>query len=221
MTRRIAGPGAALLALFFWCTDTQGLFPYFAAAAAVHELGHLAAMAVLGARVQGLRICSTGLEIYYGCMLSHMRDASVALAGPAVNLAASCLCSYLTACGFLPQQAYLFSGAGIALGLFNLLPARPLDGAGILYGLVCSYKDPVRARRIVDVCTLGCGIAMCALGLYILLKTRYNISMLASGSLIIGGFYAKRTGKSPAKGAKTCALCGRRVWADQKRSEKY
>ena len=217
MTRRIAGPGAALLALFFWCTDTQGVFPWFAAAALVHELGHLTAMAALGARIQGLRVCGGGFEIRYACTLSHARDAMVAFAGPAVNLAASVLCSYLTAAGLLPEAAYLFSGAGIALGLFNLLPAVPLDGAGILYGIICLYSNPVRAQRAVDFCTLACGIGMCALGLYILLKTRDNISMLASGSLIIGGFYAKRAGESPAKGAKARTLCWRRIRADQKR----
>lgn len=217
MTRRVAGPGAALLALFFWCTDTQGIFPCFAAAAIVHELGHLAAMAALGAQVQGLRICGAGLEIRYACTLSHARDALVAFAGPAVNLLVSALCSYLTVAGLFPEETYLFSGAGIALGLFNLLPAAPLDGAGILYGLVCFHTDPVCAQRTVDATTLACGIGMCALGLYILLKTRYNISMLASGSLIIGGFYAKRAGESPAKGAKTRALCWRRVRTDQKR----
>lgn len=218
MTRRIAGPGAALLALLFWCTDTQGIFPCFAAAVIVHELGHLAAMAALGARVLGFTICGAGLEIRYACTLSHARDALVAFAGPAVNLLVSALCSCLTAAGFFPEEAYLFSGAGVMLGLFNLLPAQPLDGAGILYALACLHTDPVRAQRVTDAATLACGIGMCALGLYILLKTRYNISMLASGSLIIGGFYAKRAGESPAKGAKTRALCWRRVRADQKRS---
>lgn len=214
MTKRIAGIGSALLLLVLWCTDTQGIFPYFFAAAAVHELGHLAAMMMLGARVESIRVEDAGLVIRYGRSLSYGGDAIVALAGPAINLITAILNSYLTACGVFSMVAYRFSGAGIVLGLFNLLPALPLDGGGALYSLLAQRWEPDRAMRAVRRSTMICGAGMCVVGLYILIKTRYNMSMLASGSLIIGGLYAERTGKGPAKGAKARTLRWRRVRAD-------
>ena len=137
MNRRVFGPGLALAALVLWATDTQGLFVCALFAAAVHELGHLAAFFLLGARLSGFSFDGGGLLLRYERALSYRGDAMAALSGPAANFLTAILCAHLAQAGLLPERAYLFSGAGIALGLYNLLPALPLDGARALYALLC------------------------------------------------------------------------------------
>ena len=215
MIKRIIQPGAALALLLLWCTDVHGLFPCFFWAAAVHEAGHLAALRFFGLRPRSLRLGAGGLVIDYCASLSHRRDAAVALAGPAAGAVFWLLCALLTAGSVFPQRGRSYAGASLALSLFNLIPAYPLDGAQALYSVLAARLTPPEAERIVRIVTVSVGAAMFAAGLYILVKTRYNISMLACSGLIIGGLYAKRSGKSPAEGTETRPLRRRRVRADK------
>lgn len=217
MVKRILPPVSALMLLALWCTDTNGLFPCFAAAAAMHEIGHLAAMKLLGAKKAKLRLSIPGFVIEYSGTLSYGRDALVALAGPAANILLALILSPLAARGQLAENTYVYSGANIMLALFNLLPAEPLDGGKALYSLLCLRFSPDTAHNTVDILTFIVSLTMFFAGLYILLQTRYNITMLASSGLMIGGLYAKRFGKSPAKGPEARTLRRGRIRSDKKR----
>ncbi len=82
----------------------------------------------------------------------RMGDVLVAAAGPAVNfaLAIGCLILLVPWVAFGPMDAnvgenvatFLFIGAwlNLVLGLFNLLPAPPLDGSRILAGLFRPFE---------------------------------------------------------------------------------
>lgn len=100
-------------------------------AAAVHELGHLLAIRALGGRVTRLQLTSLGavLRTRRAGLCSYREECLVALVGP--------LASFLLALGagtwarvFGGADAYLLTGISLALGVFNLLPAGPLDGGG-------------------------------------------------------------------------------------------
>ena len=61
-------------------------------AAACHELGHLSALRLAGARVERLRLNAFGAEIRADTRrLSYPREIACTLAGPAVNLALALL----------------------------------------------------------------------------------------------------------------------------------
>lgn len=88
-------------------------------AAAVHELGHVLALVLCGARITQIRVEFTGLCLVCTA-LTHRRDeAFAALAGPAAGLLWSAI-----ATSFWPLSASF----SLLLSLYNLLPALPLDG---------------------------------------------------------------------------------------------
>lgn len=112
-------PGFWLLMAAVWLIDPAVLL-WTLPAAALHELGHLGALWLVGGRVRGLRLSALGAELLLDGPLSYRQELPVALAGPMVSVAAA-----LLAAG---SHRYLFAGLSLALGLFNLLPVYPLDG---------------------------------------------------------------------------------------------
>ena len=99
-------------------------------AAALHEGGHLAALAAFGVPVEGVRLGAMGAVIHArgAARLSYGRELCVTLAGPAVNLVCAPLLAALSVrLGW--DWGLLFAGAHAVLGAYNLLPVAPLDGA--------------------------------------------------------------------------------------------
>jgi len=107
-------------------------------AAACHELGHLAALRLAGARVERLRLNAFGAEIRADTRrLSYPREIACTLAGPAVNRALHLLVSWLwepltadavsrrvgLGCALLLTAAALFLTIRYHAGLFLLLGA--------------------------------------------------------------------------------------------------
>ena len=123
-------------------------------ACALHELGHYAAIRLLGGRVTRLRITCVGAEMALSARrpLGPGRELAAALAGPAVNL----LCAWL--CARLGEGWYCWAGLHLALGLFNLLPAAPLDGGRSLRCLLELAGLGDWAGRAVGL--LGAGLSM-------------------------------------------------------------
>ena len=181
----------ALLALF-WIYDTEGIFPYLIAAALVHEAGHLTAAKLAGERFTGAEISGFGLVLNFSEPRSYRNDIIITAAGPAANMLAAAAASFGAKYGLFGSGAYYFAGFCVITGLFNLIPALPMDGGRILFAALALRLDYGRACRISDAAALACGVILTVLGLYIMAKTRYNISILAAGALIIGGLYAKR-----------------------------
>ena len=120
--------GALLLWALLYYLDSGTLVPQALAACALHELGHYAAIRLLGGRVARLKLSCVGAEMALSarCPLGPARELAATLAGPAVNL----LCAWI--CSGLGEAWWCFTGLHLALGLFNLLPVGPLDGGRAL-----------------------------------------------------------------------------------------
>lgn len=135
------------------------LFPYLAAvwiflprgacsalilAAALHEIGHLLCLYILGLRPSRLCIQIGGAIIEANCStLSYGREAWVYIAGPLANLATILPC-LLTTSRFAIQLA---AASALCAG-YNLLPILPLDGGQVLFCLCASRLPPARAYSI-------------------------------------------------------------------------
>ena len=124
-------------------------------AAAVHELGHLAAIHAVGGHLDVICIGSAGAQI---CTepLDNRAEFLCAAAGPAASL------FLLSLCRFFPKTAL----CGLAQGIFNLIPVHPMDGGRMLL-CVLRRLCPRWAERIFH--TIQCLILYGLLTLSLLL----------------------------------------------------
>ena len=125
--------------------------------AALHELGHLAAMAAFGLRPGRICLTAAGMRIERppGLRTNFARETAIAFAGPAVSL---CLAGAFYA---LHRAFPARLGAdpcllNLGFGLFNLLPVRQLDGGRALYYLLCMRVSEAAANRAVTIASLAC-----------------------------------------------------------------
>ena len=121
--------GFLLLTAALYYLDSSGVVPWALAACTLHELGHVAAIRLLGGRVSMLRLTCVGAELRLSARypLGAGRQLLAALAGPAVNLLLAPAAA--GAAARWGEGAFLFAGLNLALGAFNLLPVAQL-GAG-------------------------------------------------------------------------------------------
>lgn len=150
MPRVKVSPGFLLiLGVLFWLDEGVGLLPWGLLACAIHELGHVAAAAVLGGSVKEISFTAIGAELRldYREPLTYGQDSLVALAGPAVNLLFGAMA--------LAMSWQLAAVLTLAVGVFNLLPVLPLDGGRVIYGLLAGRLDSDWAERLMTALS-GC-----------------------------------------------------------------
>ncbi len=118
----------------------------------VHELAHS-----LYALRQGGKVRSITLHMVGGVSeltAAPRREALMALAGPATSLVLGGIfvgLAQLASGTALPNVSFGLFYLGqlnLVLGVFNLLPAFPMDGGRILRGVLARRMGPVRATRI-------------------------------------------------------------------------
>lgn len=144
-------------------------------AAALHEFFHLAVLFWFHAPPRYAKISALGcrLELDPEKRLSYWRNAAVSLAGPVGNLA----CFGIMA--LFGGQSHVFAEACLALGVFHCLPIEPLDGGLALRAVLSGLMDPKRAGKITFFLSLIFLLPLAVLGFLVLLRTRYNFSLLA------------------------------------------
>lgn len=170
-------------------------------AAALHELGHLAALRHYGVPVRALRLTAFGAALDAPSLvrLSYGRELAVTLAGVTVNLLAGC---FLAGVGlwFRWEWAFVFAGAHLLLMAFNLLPIAPLDGARALYLVTAFFFGPTAGERVCAAVSLVGALAVCTLGLYLSLRLQsgWLFAIAALGLLwgALGQLGLARGGKS-------------------------
>ncbi len=152
---------------------TSGAF--FLLAAALHEGAHLALLFLFRAPPRSVVVSALGCRMVLDPerRLSYRQNAAVSLAGPAANLL-SFGCMALLGFG-----SWDFSLASLILGLLHSLPIEPLDGGLALRALLSGRMDAHTAGKISFVLSILLLIPLAVLGFLVLLRTRYNVSLLA------------------------------------------
>lgn len=153
----------------------------FGVACLVHELGHLLALRFLGGELESLRLTGMGavIESRRRRMFSYREECLLAISGPI----ASFVLAFFAFCwgeDFGNEGAYLLSALSFVLGVFNLLPARPLDGGWLLRSLLAHRMGLDTGERLCLAVTRMIGIILLVMGSYLLIKGG-NFSLLLCG----------------------------------------
>ena len=180
-TEVAVSPLTAVVIVAFVVMSSPLLLGAVLAAAVLHEWGHWMALRRFGGRIARLTITPFGAEMTVEdtTRLSYGAEILVTLAGPAVNLLLALILGLL---GSRWEGAYVFAGAQLVLGVFNLIPARPLDGGRILWLLTAWLTEPYTADRVAA----SVGVASAAallLGGLVLLGQRGGSPFLLLGAV--------------------------------------
>ena len=127
--------GLSLFLLF----DQGNLGSMCVAAVLLHELGHIAAMTLLGVKIQRIRLTPFGIDLERGEADSIGSELMIHLSGPLTNL---CLAALLAGMG-----KFYFSAVNCALGLFELCPLPTLDGSQAIFCLTQQLFSLEKAQR--------------------------------------------------------------------------
>ncbi|XXT22974.1 site-2 protease family protein [Sorangium sp. So ce429] len=161
--------GAALMLALFACV-------------ALHELGHSLVARRFGLTVREILLLPIGgVAMLVGRPERPLHELLIALAGPAVNVAlAAVLLLVNGVLGFLPgltelgaasgpslQTALLWLlGANMALAVFNMIPALPLDGGRVLRAGLSMAVGPARATSAAAAIGQVIAVALFAFALF-------------------------------------------------------
>ena len=168
--------GFFLLIAFFCQFQGRTSLIMILSAAALHEAGHLLVLWSFGGKVRYFMASAGGLQIHTDSMeLSYLRESLAVLAGPMVNLAAGVLLSAL-----LPSNPSFnaAAGANLALGLFNLIPAAPLDGWRFLQLILCWWLGPTIGNKIAAFCGGICALFLSVGLVSLMVYSRGNLWLM-------------------------------------------
>ncbi|NLW44438.1 MAG: hypothetical protein GXY92_04575 [Syntrophomonadaceae bacterium] len=141
-------PVVVLLCLICLSTGTAEIL-WIILALVLHEAGHVLAACACGLKLLRVELFPFGGQILTEDLvgLNWKRDILAASAGPAASLFSSGL-TYIMERNLSLVDFSFFMEFNLLLGLFNLLPALPLDGGRILKAF-CSTRVGLRKATVI------------------------------------------------------------------------
>ena len=143
-----------------------------------HEAGHLVFIRIFGEKVRSVSFGVYGMRIETSSALnvSHIKEAVISFAGPAVNIA-------LIIIGLILKSSRLVN-VNAALALVNLMPAGRTDGWNILYNLLIFFHGEDTTQRVLNIIGAVFLFVMYLIGAVVFLNSGYNFTLLAVAAYI-------------------------------------
>lgn len=169
----------AIIAFIFVVDKTGFVFSALLLSIA-HEIGHLIAFWMSKVKIEevnfgfaNIDICKAGSEFFY----DPKREVFVALSGPLMNFLIFFL--LLSVYYFNREIKYFyFAVQSLAIGVINILPIESLDGGRAL-GLILEQKLGFeKSWKLLKIISWMFLIPITFFGVYLLLKSKYNFSIL-------------------------------------------
>jgi len=188
----------------------------------LHELGHSIVARHHGIRVSQITLWPLGGVAWMEDIPEDSRvEAQVAVAGPAVNLVLATLAAPLLLVPGVAPLAQVFVWMNLMLGLFNLVPAFPMDGGRVLRAFFGRKGDWLEATekavRVGRVVAIAGGIVAFFAGFW--LAPILAVYILAMGQRELFAMRAKKLGEGFPFGAFAEAV--RRAQAGQPASSPF
>ena len=156
--------------------------------AALHEIGHILAICLKKGNIKEIAFGIVNIDIasdsYSFSDLENKDELFILLSGPLINLI---LASILKIIYFYSgyYMVNLIAYQNFFLGIVNLLPISSLDGGRILYILLCRKLDFILSEKILNIISILFLIPVCILGFLVLIKSKYNFSLLILGCYLL------------------------------------
>lgn len=149
----------------------------------IHELGHIAAIALCGGRIHSLKVTLSGLCISCSGADGSLESVICLCAGPAAGFALAYAASYL---GNLIQNLLLIKTAGfsLVLSVYNSLPALPLDGGRALERLAESLGGARISQTLLEFTGMLTGTALLFAGAYFI-RRQFGAALLIAGVWVL------------------------------------
>jgi Zn-dependent protease len=176
------------------------------ASVVAHELGHALTARVHGIETRQILLLPIGgvAQLEHGHMRPNV-ELQVALAGPVVSfLLAGVLFTFTAVLGDLSPDSFLGSLAwtNLALAVFNMLPAFPMDGGRVLRAALSSRMGHLRATDIAVTLGKAGAVLFLVLGLF----TGRFMLMLLAASCTSPPAASHASSRTPARAAaRACA----------------
>lgn len=162
--------------------DKTGAIIWGFAAAIVHEAAHVVVMVLNGSNPQEIQFNFFEVNIIdkSRCATKYKNDIQILLAGPTSNLFMAFLFYFIYK---VSHEEFLLVPfiENLVLGVLNFLPIASLDGGQLMYMFLSRKMNPLHVERICRVISLLFLIPVFLLGVWILINSKGNFSLLIIG----------------------------------------
>lgn len=137
----------------------------------VHESGHLMGMCIFKSLPKVVSISAFDIKLIETnrSYLTVNKDILITILGPFTNIITFLLFYFINT---------TYSYINLFVGLFNLLPSKSLDGGQLLYLILSKFINESKVKLIIDILTILFSAPLFLVGIFILLKSKYNFSLL-------------------------------------------
>lgn len=153
----------------------------------IHEIAHILTSKLFGSNFNNFRIGAYGSRVEL-IDLDFLRDKErllIYISGPAINLMIVII-GYIISLGNENLIIKIIIEVNLAITLFNLLPAYPLDGARVLEILLSKKMIYKKANKIISIMSYLIGGFFIFTSIVIIFITKkYNASLTIAGIIII------------------------------------
>ena len=153
----------------------------------IHEIAHILTSKLFGSNFNNFRIGAYGSRVEL-IDLDFLRDKErllIYISGPAINLMIVII-GYIISLGNENLIIKIIIEVYLAITLFNLLPAYPLDGARVLEILLSKKMIYKKANKIISIMSYLIGGFFIFTSIVIIFITKkYNASLTIAGIIII------------------------------------
>ena len=147
-------------------------------AAALHELGHIAAGACLGIRLKCFSFDLLGARLHTDSrLISYGEEIVLCLAGPFVNVISAFILLPFFVCGYImPDLVSYFFASSVILGAINLLPVKSFDGGRVLDSVFHLFLPERVSSAVSGTLSFLCIFTLWCASVYLLIRVSASLS---------------------------------------------